>query len=140
LSGQYVVQTPQNDVFVTNIPPEQLNSETIALANQVFQEQDKKFRQTLCELISSGHPIEAIKLYRERNRCSLKEAKDAIDALMEELRRSHPDQSQDSSTQGLFDSLKSVLSPEKMLRAIESLQEHSQKLEDIKNLSTEEII
>ena len=98
LSDQrYIVQTPQNDEFLTNISPEKLDPETLAFASQFFREKDEALRQRLCALILSGQPVEAIKLYRERNKSSLQEAKDVVDALMEELGRAHPDQAQDVS-------------------------------------------
>lgn len=144
-SDQHIIQTSRGDTFLTNLPPEKFDPETLAFASQFFREKDEKFRQTLCELILSGQQIEAIKLYRERNNCSLKEAKDAIDALIEELQRSHPEQfqdsfSQDSAREGIFDWLKAVLSPQGFSKAIKSLEQHNQKLEDVKHLSTEEII
>ena len=42
---------------------------------------DDDFLQQLQEMVSQGHKIEAIKLYRKRTGVGLKEAKDAIDSL-----------------------------------------------------------
>lgn len=45
----------------------------------------------LTEALLTGRKIEAIKIYRERTGCGLKEAKDEVEALEADLRTRHPE-------------------------------------------------
>lgn len=43
------------------------------------------------ELLEGGQKIMAVRLYRERNNCTLREAKDSIDSIEENMEHSGPD-------------------------------------------------
>lgn len=49
-------------------------------------------KQKLLELLAQNRKIEAIKLHREMTGSGLKEAKDAVEKLGEELAEKYPDQ------------------------------------------------
>ena len=48
-------------------------------------------RQAILDAITQGRKVGAIKLYRESTGCDLKEAKDFIEALTEQLREENPE-------------------------------------------------
>ena len=54
-------------------------------------EQEDKQLARLTDALFAGQKIEAIKIYRERTGCGLKEAKVEIEALEANLREQHPE-------------------------------------------------
>jgi hypothetical protein len=57
------------------------------------------FEDTLRTLIQDGREIGAIKLFREKKHCSLKEAKDYVDSLKQAIQNVEPHHTQKRSTQ-----------------------------------------
>ncbi len=54
-------------------------------------EQEDEQLARLTEALFAGRKIEAIKIYRERTGCGLKEAKGEVEALEADLRSRHPE-------------------------------------------------
>lgn len=60
------------------------------MSEQADREKENEVAR-LTEALLAGQKIEAIKIYRERTGCGLKEAKDEIEALEANLRVRHPE-------------------------------------------------
>lgn len=72
-------------------------------------DEDRAFIEQITEALLTGRKIEAIKLYRERTGCGLKEAKDEIEVLAANLKTRHPEKFPDRPKQGCAGALLQIV-------------------------------
>jgi hypothetical protein len=76
--------TVEYDNIVTNTETgEVVNSDTVVYRTRVVEKTVSQ--ETISDLIKAGRRVDAIKLYRRATECSLKEAVDHINSVMEDL-------------------------------------------------------